>query len=72
MAKAPTKPCPVPDCSAQVNTSYLMCPAHWRLVSVATQRRVYRTFRDWWERGLAEEPYRDAREAAIAEAKGGR
>ncbi|SMH62558.1 hypothetical protein [Azospirillum agricola] len=71
-----SSPCPVPSCAGSQKTGKLMCLSHWRLVSDATQKEVYRTWRAFdrtrravgdatWE---ALRAYRTARDKAIAEA----
>lgn len=40
-----THECPKNGCGARVRRSQLACPAHWRMVSPATQRAVYAGYR---------------------------
>lgn len=56
--------CAAENCNATVDPERLMCLRHWRMVTDATQREVYAT----WRRVRREpQAYRDAREKAIDE-----
>lgn len=39
--------CAARDCTRQISTSLLMCPAHWRLVPKALKARVYESYGDY-------------------------
>lgn len=45
MTEKTTHVCPAKGCRASVSWNKLSCPKHWRKVSPATQRLVYRTWR---------------------------
>lgn len=62
-ARARIKPkhaCPVGSCTVLVDSRFLMCREHWRLVPAPLQRAVYNT----WRHGGAD-AYLAARNAAI-------
>ena len=61
--------CPVANCSRMVSDEYLMCPTHWRKVTPATQREVYRTYRALCKGTLGERYYGAARTQAVREAQ---
>ena len=77
-------PCPVPGCTGHSLTDRMMCLRHWRMVSDATQKSVYRTWRVFLRASAAADKargtypregvfaalktYRAARDQAIKEA----
>lgn len=79
-----SSPCPVPGCTGHQQTGRLMCLRHWRMVSDATQKEVYRTWRAFLKASAAADKargsypredvfaalktYRTARDQAIGEA----
>ncbi len=79
-----SSPCPVPGCTGHSQTDRMMCLRHWRLVSDATQKEVYRTWRAFLRVSAAADKargtfpredvfsalktYREARDQAIREA----
>jgi hypothetical protein len=60
--------CPIEGCEREVPDKYLMCGAHWKMVSHATKERVWAAWADMLKgtKG-ARERYLDARAEAITE-----
>ena len=60
--------CHAVGCEVRVAPKYLMCPRHWRMVPVATQKRVWATYRPGQE--ITKDPtseYMAAHYTAVAE-----
>lgn len=42
-----TRVCPCEGCAAELLPAQILCPAHWRRLSVAQQRRAVGAYRDY-------------------------
>ncbi len=71
-AKKPAKRCAIDGCNKAIKAEYLMCAAHWGLVSWPTQRAVYRAIERYYKAdgsATALEQLREAQQKAVDEAK---